>query len=143
MRFINVPLTKLCSFVLVEAKMRTKWDLTVLENIRKVQIGGCIVGWITAKNHEQVNLASVNVNDEIFYRFGLVNGISVDRIGVENRLANIAKLPVDGVDECMHVRGLVITSNNDAGITVSSQVDQQRVEESHSVRRSNGVHRLR
>jgi hypothetical protein len=62
-----------------------------LLSVGEVKIGGRVVSWIAAEDDQQVNLAAVHVGDKIFNRFGLIDRIGIDRIGVENGFADIAQ----------------------------------------------------
>src|SRR5260370_35105174 len=126
---IDVPLTKLGSLVLVKAEMNAQRNLSILENVSKVEIDRGVVGRIAAEDNQQIYFARGDVGNEISYRFGLGHRVRINRVSVENRPANIAKLRVDGVNQSMHVRRLVIARDDDTGIPMSSQIDQQRQEE--------------
>jgi len=91
MRLIHVPLTKVGGLVLMEAEMRAKWNLAILEGIGEIEVGGCVVSRIAAQYNEQINLARADVGNKIFDGVGLVNWVGVNWIAVRNGLADIAK----------------------------------------------------
>ena len=45
----------------------------------------------------------------------LIDGVGVYRVGVENRLADIAQRLIDRVGEGVHHRGLMVAGNDHAG----------------------------
>src|SRR6202007_694248 len=87
-RLIDMPLTKLGCFVLIETVVYAQRNFALLEGIGKVEVGGRIVSRIAAKNNEQIHLAAVHVGDEIFNRFSLIDRIGIDRVSIENGLAD-------------------------------------------------------
>ena len=100
-----MPLAEFGSFVLIEAVVNAQRNLVALERVGEVQIGGRVVGGVAAEDDQQVDFAGVHVGDEFFDRFGLIDRIRVDGIGVENRLADVAELRVDCVGERVNVGG--------------------------------------
>ena len=80
--------------VLIEAVMHAQRNFAALQRVGEVEIGGRIVGGIAAEDDQQIDFAGAHVGDEIFDRFGLIDRIRVDRIGVENGLADVAELRV-------------------------------------------------
>jgi hypothetical protein len=44
-------------------------------------------------------LPPLHVGDEFFDRFGLIDRIRIDWVGVENRLADVAELRIDRVSK--------------------------------------------
>ena len=67
----------------------------------EIEIGGRVVGRIAAENDQQIDFARIDVGDEVFDRFGLIDGIRIDWVGVENGLADVAQRLVDRVSEGM------------------------------------------
>ena len=110
-RCVDMPLAEFGGFVLIEAVMDAQGNLAVLKRVGEVEIGGRVVDRVAAENDEQVNFAGTHVGDEVFERFGLVDWISVDRVGVENRLADVASL-VMAMRERMNSWWLMITHND-------------------------------
>ena len=119
---VHVPLAEFRSLVLIEAEMNPQRDAGVLEGVRKAEVGRCIVGRIAAQDDQHVHFAAAHVGDQVFEGLGLVHRIGVDRIRVENRLADIAQSLIDPVDESMNHGGLVIPGNNEAGTAMSLEV---------------------
>ena len=74
---------------------------------------GRVVGWIAAEDDQQIDFAAVHVGDEIFERFGLVDRIRVDWVGVENGFADVAKITINLVGESMNRRRLMIANDNE------------------------------
>ena len=91
---IDVPLAEFGGFVLIEAVVNAQRNFAALQCVGEIQIGGRIVGRIAAENDQQIDFAAVHVGDEIFDRFGLIDRIRVDRIGVEDGLADVAELRI-------------------------------------------------
>ena len=81
-RFVDVPQAKLSRFVLVKTHVDPEWDLGVLKRIGKTQVGRCIVGRIAAQDQQHVHFPAPHIGNQIAQRFGLVDGIGIDRIGV-------------------------------------------------------------
>ena len=84
----NVPLAEFGSFVLIKPIVNTKRSLAAFQGVGEVQIGRSIVGRVAAEDDQQIDFAAVHVGDEFFDGFGLVDRIRVDRVGVENGLAD-------------------------------------------------------
>ena len=59
-------------------------------------------------------LPALHVGDEIFDRFGLIDRIGVDGIGVENSLADIAERLIHGVSQRMDGWRLMIARDDEA-----------------------------
>src|SRR6202041_1944283 len=111
---IDVPLTKLGSFVLIEAEVHTQRNFVALQNICESKIGWRIVGWVAAENDQQIDPPYLDGGNQILDRFELVDGIRVDRITVENCLANVALLCVDRMNQSVNQRRLVIPGDEQA-----------------------------
>ncbi len=92
--------------------MHADGNVRILERIRKAQIRGCVVSRVTAHDDEQIDFARSHVGDQVAQRLSLINGISVDRIGVENSLTGVAQLLVDGVRKRMYRWRLMLAGNN-------------------------------
>ena len=90
-RFVHVPLAEFRGFVLIKPEMHAERNARTLERVGEAKIGGRIVGRIAAHDDQHVHLAGAHVGDQIFERLGLVHGIGVYRVGVENRFADIAQ----------------------------------------------------
>ena len=88
-RRVHMPLAEFGGFVLIQAVMDAQGNVTVLKSVGEVEIGGRVVDRVAPENDEQVNFTGTHVIDQIFERFGLVDWISVDRVGVENGLADV------------------------------------------------------
>ena len=89
--FVDVPLAEFRSLVLVEAEMHPQRNIRVLERVGESQVGGRIVGGISAHDDQHVHLAAAHVGDQVFEGLGLVHRVGIYRIGVENRLADVAQ----------------------------------------------------
>ena len=83
-------MAKLGGFVLMKTEMNSQRDIRVLERVCKTKVGGRIVCRIPAHDDQDVDLAATHVGDEILEGFGLIDRVRIDRIGVEDRLANVA-----------------------------------------------------
>ncbi len=119
---VYVPLAELGSLVLIEAVVNTQRNFAARHGVRKVEIGGGVVGGIASENNQQIDFAAAHVGDEFFDRLGLVDRIGVDRVGIENRLAEIAELGVDRMGESVKGRRLVVANENDARSGVALQL---------------------
>ena len=111
-RRVDVPLAEFGGFVLIEAVVHAQRNLAVLQRVGEVQIGGRIVGRIAAEDDQQIDFAGVHVGDEIFDRFGLIDRIRIDWVGVEDGLADVAQLGIDRMGESMNGRRLMISGDD-------------------------------
>ncbi len=50
MRLIHMPVAKLSGFILIKPKMHAERNLAVLQHVGEIQISGCLVRWIAAKD---------------------------------------------------------------------------------------------
>src|SRR5258708_11571240 len=111
MRLIDVPLTKLCSFVLIEPEMHAQRNFAVLENVREVEIRGRVVRQIATENDEQVDFARADISDELFDGFSLIGRVRVDWVGIENSLADVAASTINVVGQGVNSGRLVLTDD--------------------------------
>ncbi len=88
---VHVPLAEFRGLVLVETEVHPQRNVGVLERIGESEVGGRIVGRISAQDDQHVHLAAAHVGDQVLERLGLIHRVRVYRIGVENRLADIAQ----------------------------------------------------
>ena len=91
MRLIDVPVTKLGRFILIEAEMHAQRNFIVLQDIGEVEIGGRVVNRIAAENDKQIHFPRIDVGGQVFDRISLVDRVRVDWVGIENGLADIAE----------------------------------------------------
>src|ERR1700688_562302 len=119
---VDVPLTELGGFVLIKTKVDAERNLAVFQDVRKIEIGWRVIGWIVSQNNQPVDFASTDVGDEILNRFVLVDGILVNRFGVENSLTDIAEFRIERVRQRMDRRRLMIPSNYHAGVLVRLEI---------------------
>ena len=82
--------------------------LEFFKRIGKTEIGGSIVSRIAAEDEQQVDFACAHVGNQIAQRFGLVDWISVDRVGIEDRLPTLPSAVIDSVSESVNRRRLVL-----------------------------------
>ena len=87
---VHVPLAKFGGFVLIKAEVHADRDLSVPERVGEAEVCGRVVSRIAAQYHEQIDFAAAHVGDKVFQRFGLVDRVGVDGVGVENCLADVA-----------------------------------------------------
>ena len=85
-----MPLAQVGSFVLIQPQMNPQRNVCVLEGVRKIEISRRIVRRISASDQQDIDFARAHVSDEFSQRFGLIDRIRVDRIGVEDGLADVA-----------------------------------------------------
>ena len=95
---VDMPVAEFRGFVLVKPEVHPERDAWALERVGESEVSGRIVGRIPAKNDQDVHLAAAHVGDQVLERLGLVHRVGVYRIGVENRLADVAERFVYGVD---------------------------------------------
>ena len=126
MRFVEVPVAELRGLVLIEAEIDAHRNFRTLESVCEVEIGGRVVYRIAAENDEQVNFSGAHVGNELFDRVDLVDRTCADRVGVENRLTDVAERGVHGVGEGMNFGQLVVANNNYSSATVIHQVSVSR-----------------
>jgi len=107
----HVPLAELSRLVLIEPVVHAERDLAALQYVREVQVSGSIVDRISAEDDQQIDFAGLHVGDEFFQRFGLIDRIGVDRIGVDGR-ADIAPCFIHEMGQGMHSWRLVIARND-------------------------------
>ena len=102
--------------------MDSQRDFGVLKRVGKAKVGRRIVGRIPTKDDQHVDLSGPHVRDQIFERFGLVDWIRVDRVGVENRFADIPECLIYGVSESVYDGRLMIAHDNDARSTMGEEI---------------------
>src|SRR6266404_9309896 len=112
MRGRNVPMTNLRRFVVVEIQMGTQLD-SVQPIIIKPEVGGRVVSWIAADNDQCVYCISINVVDQLAQRLSLIDRIGFNWICIEDALANVAKLYVNAMRQCMNFRRLFVSCYDD------------------------------
>ena len=121
-RLVHVPLAEFGGLVLIEPEMHAERNARTLQRVGEAKVGGRIVGGISAQDDQHVHLAGAHVGDQIFQRLGLIHRVGVDRIGVENRLADVAQRLIDRVGQSVNCRRLMIAGNHDAGTAMALQV---------------------
>ena len=114
MRFVDVPVAELRGLVLIEAEVDAHGDFRTLQRVGEVEIGGRVVDRIAAQDDEQVDFAGAHVGDEVAEGFGLIDWIRVDRVGVENGLADVAELRVHRMGQSVDGGWLVIAGDHKA-----------------------------
>jgi len=70
----------------------------------------------------------VDVPEQIVKRLSLIDGLYLERIGVEDGLADVTERAVHRVRERMHGRGLVVARDHDARAPVLLEVTHERVD---------------
>src|ERR1700722_5458629 len=122
MRLVYVPLAEFGGFVLVEAEMNSQRDLVALQRVGEVEIGGRVVGRIATENDQQIDVAGLNVGGKIFERFGLVDWVRVDGVGVKNGFAEITQVDVCFLNCGVQSRRQVVSSDDDTRTLALSRV---------------------
>src|ERR1700682_3343585 len=122
MSLVYVPLAEFGRFILIKAVVNAHGNLTVLQRVGEVEIGGRIVSRVAAKKYEQNHLACTHVGGKVFDRLGLVDRISIDRVAIEHSLADVTKTTIDSLCEGMHHRRLMVTDDHDARTCVRLKV---------------------
>ncbi len=123
-RLVHVPLAKLGSLVLVKTEMDAERNARTLQRIRETEVGGSIVGRISAQDDQHVHLAAAHVCDQILQRLSLIHRVGIDRIGIEDRLADIAQGLIDGVGQSVDGRRLMISGDHHARTAMAFQLLQ-------------------
>ena len=118
MRRVDVPLAEFGGLVLIKAVVDSQRDFAARHHVGEVQIGGRVVGRISAEDDQQIDFAAAHVGDEIFDRFGLIDWIRVSRVSVENSLADIAQLLIYCMNTSVNVGRLMVTGNHQSGAPV-------------------------
>ena len=121
-RFVDVPVAKLCRLVIVQTEMDAKRDVGIFERIGKTQIGRRVISRIAAENRQQIHFPCPHVARQIAQRLGLVDGIGIDGVGVNDGLADVAERRIHRVRERMHNGRLMIAGNDDRRAPVTLQV---------------------
>ena len=93
-------------------------NLTALQYVGEVQVSGSIVDRISAEDDQQIDLACLHVGDKIFKRLGLVDWVGVDRIAVEDGLADVAEFVVQRMRERMYERRRLTAHQHNARASV-------------------------
>src|SRR5688500_15590551 len=73
-----------------------------------------VVDRIAADDNEQLDLTAVEISDESPERLPMIDRIHFQRIRVEHRLANIAELAIQRMNERVNLRRLALTGEDDA-----------------------------
>ena len=71
--------------------MNAQRDIGTLQRIGEAQIGGRVVNRIAAHDDQQVDFARAHVGNEVAQGFSLIHWVGIDRISVENRLADVTE----------------------------------------------------
>ncbi len=91
----------------------------------EVDIGRRGVHRITAKNQQEVDLAAAHILDKLSQRLEMIDRIELDRIGVGDRVADIAERLIDLVREDVHARRLLVARDHDARSLVAEEILDQ------------------
>ena len=70
--------------------MHAQRNLIALKQVGEVEIGGGVVGWVPAQNHQQIHLTAAHVGDQVFHRLSLIDRIGIYGVAVKQRLTDIA-----------------------------------------------------
>ena len=119
-----MPLAKLGSLVLVKTEVDAERNARTLQCIRETEVGGGIIGRISAEDDEDVHFAAAHVSNQILQRRSLIYRVGIDRIGIEDRLADIAEGLIDGVGQGVDGRRLMISRDHHARTAMAFQLLQ-------------------
>src|SRR5882724_3912629 len=108
-RFRHVPSAMLGSLVEVRAQVYGVRNLAQLG--REIEIVRRVVNGITAEDQQGVDLARIDISAKLAQRLQIVDRIGLYRLGVVNRVANVAQRAVDGVHQRVHLGGLLFAGD--------------------------------
>ena len=106
--------------VVVQAEVDA--ELHLAHRVGERQIGRRGVDRIAADDDEQIDLAGVHVGDEIAQRRELIDRLGFDRVGVDDRLADVAERLVHRVRERVDDRRLAVAGDDEARSAVRLQI---------------------
>src|SRR6266403_767977 len=110
MRRVDMPVTNLRRFVVVEIEVRAQ--LNFLQPIEiKPEIDRGVVSRIAADDDKRLDFADVDVSNEFAQRLHLIDGVGGERICIEDSLADIAESFIHDMCERMNAWRLVITDD--------------------------------
>ena len=90
--FGNVPLALLCRLIEIQPKMERASRLVYRVHAirRHLEVSGCIVNRISAKDDKHLDLSAIDIGDQLTKLLDLcLVGVRRERIGVNNCLADI------------------------------------------------------
>ena len=122
MRFIHMPVAVLRSLVLIKPVMDAERDVGALQRVGETEISGRVVDRVPAHDHQQIHFARAHVGHKIAQGFGLIHGVGVDRVGVDDGLADVPECAFMRVRESMNRGRLVIAGDDDAGSLVPRKI---------------------
>ncbi|PYX22190.1 MAG: hypothetical protein DMG82_15295 [Acidobacteria bacterium] len=129
-RFVYMPVAILGGLILVETVMDPDRDVGSLERIGEAEIGRRIVDRIAAHDDQHVDFARPHVGNQVAQGLGLIDGISVDRVGIDDRLTNVSERAVYRMCQRVDQRRLVLAGNHHTRTMVPSKITHQGLEKS-------------
>src|SRR5579875_3475673 len=123
-RFGDVPMRLERSLVEMQARADRRFDL--FEPGSKREIRRRIKYRIAAENQQHIHFAGVHVLAKLLQRCDLIDGLRLNRIGINHRLPDVAERRVDGMTKRMYAWALLDTRNHHAGAFVRSQIGCDR-----------------
>ena len=126
-RFGNVPLANFGSFVFMRAQ--TNPQFRHLNRTAQIHFRRSIEDRIAAQNHEQLNLAAVQIRQQRVQVSPLVSRLSFKRSGQHHGGADVAERLIDEMNQRVNFRRLVFTRNHNRLALVRQQVLREGVEE--------------
>ena len=128
-RIVHMPVAEFGGFVLIEPEMNAQRKLRILKCVGETEVCGRVVSRIAAKDDQHVNFAATHVGNQFFQRFGLIDGIGIDRVGVENRVTDIAQALRSWREQAREHGRLMVADNDDAGAAMALKSRSQCLEE--------------
>ena len=126
MRFRHLPLADLAGFVGVQAEADAQ--LGFLQAIAHAEFHRRIEGRIAAEDEQHFHGAGIQIFHQIQQRSQLIDGVGFDRVGVEDRLADVAQLLVHDGGERVNDGRLLFARDHDAGAFVRLQIARDGAE---------------
>ena len=112
MRLVDVPHAHRTRLVHMRAKMHGVGDL--VERSLELQIGGRGVERVDAQHDKPLHLAGVHVADKRLEVCNLLSGHGVHRLGVDDRLADVAQPGIQRVSRDVNLPGSLLAGDDHA-----------------------------
>ena len=106
--------------------MHSHGNICALEHIGKPQVGRRIISRISTHDEQHVHFAGTHVGHEILDRVGLIDGVGIDWIGVDDRLTDIAERLINGMGQSVYRGRLMIARNNNARTMPRREIRRNR-----------------
>ncbi len=125
-RLGHVPMAQRRRLIVVLAEVNAERDL--VQAVRERNVGGRRVDRVAADDDERGDAPGLHVGDQILERLDLIDGVGLDRIGVDERPADVPEDLVEAVNERVHDGRLPVSGDHEASAAVRVEIFRNRVD---------------